>query len=217
MNLDTIIQKHFKFLTALLGLVILGCGAVVLTTLLVRNAVGDAYVSITLAPTNAKITLNGEEYSIGSYVVKSGKYNVKIEAEGFKTKEFSFEAKNGQVAAISEYLENETEGLKYYERSAADMKALKFIHSKEGDDLSNFLAEYKRKTDIIYSLPLDASVPANTVMIRDGSLRDDCNMAFCLVVEGFTIDKDRVSAVISQKGFKPEEYTIIYDYLKEDK
>ena len=216
MNTDKIIEKHFKFLSALLVLVILGCGAVVLTTLLIRNAIGDAYVSITLAPANAKITLNGEEYGTGSYIVKSGKYDVKIEAQGFKTKEFSFEAKNGQVAAISEYLENEAEGLKYYERSAIDMKALKFIRSKEGDELSSFLAEYKRKTDIIYELPFDASVPANKVTIRDGSLRDDCDMAFCLVVEGFTIDKDRVQAVISQKGYKPEDYMIIYDYLKED-
>ena len=214
MKTGDIISKHFKLLVFILAAIIVGSIGIIFAIIAGRNAINGAYVSITVAPTTAKITLNGEEYHVGTHKIERGKYDVKVEADGFKSKEFSIDVKDGKTAAISTYLVHEIEGLKYYERSAAEMETLKFVEHSEPGELKSFLEEYDKKIGIKYILPLDASSGGSEAVIQNGSGHEKCDMAFCLVVSGKTIDAAKVRAVIANKGYNASDYKIIFD--KED-
>ena len=214
MNTGDIIDKHFKLIAVILGAVVVGCVAIMVSIAMGRNAVNGAYVSITVAPTTATVTLSGTEYHVGTHKMEPGKYDVKVEAEGFKPKEFSIDVKDGKTTSISTYLLHKVDGLGYYEKNAAEMEALKYIDHSEPGELKSFLEGYQKKMDIIYILPLRVvSIPTQAV-ISDGSTHDDCDRAFCLLVTGSSIDEAKIRAAISDKGFEPSDYKIIYD--KED-
>ena len=227
MNFEDFIDKNFKFLVTLLGLVLLGCAAAIITMLIISSAMKKAYVSITVAPMTAKVTIDDKEYLVGTHELASGKHKVRIEADGFQAKEFTFEAEKGHVASIETYLVHETEGLSYYEKSAEDMKILKYVDYDDESELHKFLEEFNKKREIIYSLPFDASYEDTSfnynlfkghikVTIEDGTNMDACDMALCLVASGYAINQDKVLEVIREKGFDPANYKIIYNYYKEE-
>ncbi|MBR0134060.1 PEGA domain-containing protein [Candidatus Saccharibacteria bacterium] len=219
MNLEKFVDKNFKFLVALMCCVLLGCIAAIITMLIIGDSMRHAYVSITVAPTTAKVTLNGKEYRTGSYAIEPGEYNVKIEAEGFETKEFKIKAEKSRLASVETYLLNKEEGLAYFERSANDMSVLKYIYSKDFVELNDFMEQYQKKYEIVYYLPFNADASdavEDKVKIEDGSNRKDCDMALCLVASGYNIDKAKVEESIRTNGFKPEDYKIIYNYYKEE-
>lgn len=214
------VDKHYK--PIFIGSILIGIGFIlwVVITAISLELNKNTYLTLGFAPTEAILTVNGKDYRTGTYEFEPGKYTGELHYDGFNTKTIEINVKNRQVATITEYLVNKEQGMAYYEKHAADIEVLRHIENDE--NVKNFLASYDQKHSIMKLLPLDASFDNRaasgfpgqdlvSVKIKDGTMHKKCQGTLCLVVVGKKINDNKVKSVLSEKGYKIEDYEVIYE------
>ena len=192
----------------------------VLITAFTLKADKGTYLSLSFAPTQAVLTIDGTDYRTGTYEFEPGKYTGELHCEGFTSKNVEIDVKNKEVTMVSDYLVNKEEGLIYFEKHAADIEVLRSISNDE--EVSNFLTSYDQKISLMGYLPLDASFDNRAatgfpkqdlvvVTIKNGNTHKKCEGTLCLVVIGKKINNDKVKSVLLEKGYKIENYEVIYE------
>jgi hypothetical protein len=218
-------DKHYKlFIGAIIGVIILCVGAIIIVPI-VRAINRPTILELAIAPTTAKIELNGVEYQNGTHRVEPGEYNIKITKDGFVSKEATITVPKYEQTHFSAYILNKEESYAYFERSAADIEVLRQINTDNDDGLKAFLDEYDKKIKIKEILPINATYNLNEgikgaanylveVFITDGSTHPECHHAFCLRVIGDRKKDNRkahVKEMLKINGYNYEDYEVIYD------
>ena len=151
MNHD-FIYKHKKKILVLGVLVILVILAVSIVSI-VENALNSVTLSITVAPTEAKVLLNGKEYSSeGEHKIKPGEYNVEIRADGFISKFEDFTVKEGDTKTIMLFLEPEDGNPNWFYDNPRDSLIVGAVKDAYTLDAINQLRE---ENPILNDLPID--------------------------------------------------------------
>lgn len=219
-NFGVFLSRHYRGIMISVAGVIAVCILVVIILLVSNVARPKTFLQINVAPGNALIEVNGQEYHNGIYEIAPGTYSAEISAEGFESKTQSVTVQKGETAKISTYLLNEDDGMNYYLSSAGDIEILRGIEDQEAKD---FLARYDQMVSIREKFPIDASynVPEEGLnysqTVSDGSSRPECEMAFCLLVTGYGQPNDEVvDDALSDAGYDMEDYQVVYDFKSED-
>lgn len=220
MSIVKTFDEHSKaFIRSVVGLILLSIILIIVVPM-IRQSQKATMLEITVAPTSAIIEISGKEYRNGTYAIEPGEYEVKISRDGFDSKEQHLTIKAHELTTFRTFLIHRTEGLKYYERSAADLAALRLNVSDA--EVNAFLADYDERLKIKDILPINASYNLKDtnpsfgnymilIKIDDGSTNPKCQLAFCLVVTGDERNEARVRERLAAYGFNYADYEIIYE------
>lgn len=214
------VDKHYRPIFIVSVLIGIGFILWVIITAISLKVNKNTYLTLSFAPTDATLTINGTDYRTGTYEFKPGKYTGELHYEGFNTKTIEVDVKSREVTTVTEYLVNKELGMVYYEKHAADIEVLR--HISDDKDVNSFLASYDQKHSLMKFLPLDASFDNRaasgfpgqdlvSVKIKDGTMHKKCEGTLCLVVVGKKIDNNKVKSVLLEKGYKIENYEVIYE------
>lgn len=219
-NLGSLLSKHFRPIMLSVGVIIVISIIIIIALIIQNNQPSKTYLTIGVAPSEATILINGQEYHNGSYEFKPGTYEALISADGFTPKTLSLEVKNHETTPFATYLFNEQEGLAYFEKSAADLAILATLSDPE---IKEFMNAYNQKITIRDHLPLDATydlsaqsgTPGNDLYkqtISDGSTDPRCSRAFCLLASGYRLNENALREAVENLGYNFNDYEVINDF-----
>ena len=201
---------------------------------LIWNATKTATVNFSIAPIDAKITLNGQDdYKNGTYKLHPGNYEVTVSRDGLESKTFDLELKSGYVTSLAAFLIGENNNFEFYElkdnyasfqklseiASAGNNQTTDQDTSAEGfiAKLTEKIAELQSFTTIHHSkYKLDPDSPSGESMelditIRNGSQSGQCKTSTCFeALMVLTDDKTLVKNLLQEKGIEADDYEIIY-------
>ena len=224
-RLNDFINRHYKATVTVLIVSSIIFAIITIVFFLMNHGIintGATYISINVAPADAKIIIDGNEYRNGVYEFSPGTHNVQISSDGFSSKETTITAIANRTATLTEYLQSETDGLDIYERSAYEIDILSHIDSPE---TNSFVKDYEHKTAISEILPLkidfktaESETGKSYYMdaeITDGSYDVKCKYAFCLKINGYLDGQESMKTAIAQslkeKGYDFSSYHVIYE------
>jgi hypothetical protein len=212
------VDRNFKkILFFLIALIAVSVITILLFLIIpgIKGAKKTTLLSVNLAPGDATLTIDGIDYHTGVHELAPGKYFGSIHKEGFDTKDIEFELKANETTAIYDYILSESEGFSYFEKSKIDISVLENI--EDDKEVSKFLANYAKKTDIIKSLPIllnyydSETASLITGQITDGSNDPRCDYAFCLKVDKNKNYEWRAREVVKDAGYKYDDYRVLYE------
>ena len=169
------ITAHFRGVVIILSIIVIICvGALIaLPFLAYRPKISS--IEISVAPSFAKIEINGQTYTNGVHEFEPGEYEATISADGFESKKVKVTVEKEKSAKLSDYLLNTEEGLAYFERSEADLRSLEAVDKAE---VKEFLDDYSKKVSIREVLPIDASYDMAAALGLPGqNIRVSMNLA----------------------------------------
>lgn len=199
---------------AIIGGVIFAILTVVSVVMIVLDAKYSATLEILVAPSAAKITVDGKEYKNGTYKMEPGEVTVKITMDGFITKELPALLTRGGTTKLYTYLIPENESMDWYLEHPEEQMLLNTIGDARAAAAS---AEYLTENPIVKVLPLIyANYDENwnyTEYRVDGGDFEECEREFCLRVTDTTGGNyEAALELIRENGFSPEDYEIVYQY-----
>ena len=216
--------KHSKIIAIFSIVAILVCIISIVVTFINKYLSRKTYLTLQFAPSSATLEIDNTDYSFrnGSYEMKPGHYSGVIKADNFKTKEISFEIKPHQTNTIIDYLVHATEGLKYFEKNAADISTLRQIQND--DSITSFINEYNHKASIFDILPLEDSWSGSPgtdedhimyyLKITNGNNNPNCLGTLCLQTAGIKDDRYRLQEFLNQKGYNINDYEVFYEFSR---
>lgn len=214
-------DKHYKLCIGVIVGIIVLCIGIIFIVPIVREKQKPTILEISIAPTTAKIEIDGKTYNNGTYAFEPGSYSAHITQDGFEEKDVSFDIIEQGRNLLTAYIINKNEGLPYFERDAADIEALRLSYDKD-EKVRNFIDSYDKKLKIREILPINASYDlkdSNPGMgsymifmnIADGSNHGKCHHAFCLLVTGDRKNEKRIREMLDINGYKYDDYEVIYE------
>lgn len=208
--------KQHKLVSALLAINILV--VLVAVIVIIYNSAKTAVIDIYVAPSSAKIEINGSTYdNFASYNVLPGEYHMKISMEGMQTKEYDFTLYDNGLEKIKTYLVGENGGFEYYVNNPDEEMILAdtVTNSAEDAKAKKFVEEYTHVAGILGELPLeyyDRSDPKSPIGVyveqKEGSCED---AVVCLVVYGGEQNREIVNELIKNAGYNPSDYKITFE------
>ncbi len=201
---------------------------------LIWNATKTATVNFSVAPIDAKITLNGQgDYQNGTYKLHPGNYEATISRDGLEAKTFNLELKSGYVTTLAAFLTGENGSLEFYELkdNIASYQKLTEIASAGNNQTTDhdtsaegFIEKFSEKNAVLQSFTtihhseyeLDPESPSGQSMkfditIRNGKQSDQCKTSTCFeALMVLTDDKTLVKNLLQEKGIEADDYEIVY-------
>lgn len=196
----------------------------------VNNALKTSVLNFNVTPLDAKILVNGREYEDGSYRVMPGKYEVEISHEGMVTKTFNVELGGEDIVNIVTYLVGEDGGFEFYELrdnygSYVELSEIASAENNVTTDKDTSAEEFVAMMEKDLAVYTSGVLPINysrydfeengRKLIEDVTIRKgqsgECAKTLCIeALMLFTDDKNAIMAQLADKGFKVEDYEIIY-------
>ena len=200
------------------------CLVIILALIITGNinaSTGRTFLSLNVAPVDAKIVIDGKEYANGVYELPAGEYSAEISKDGFEKKNANIKVNGGTTTVYYDYILNKKEGLDYFKRNATDIAILSRVNNEE---VEAFVNTYNQQKAVLDKLPLkkmvnmnagNARINAADVVVADGTNESSCEMAYCLLVrsDGKNINaiKKAAKEMLSEKGFDLNNYEVVYD------
>ena len=200
------------------------CLVIILALIITGNinaSTGRTFLSLNVAPVDAKIVIDGKEYANGVYELPAGEYSAEISKDGFEKKNANIKVNGGTTTVYYDYILNKEEGLDYFKRNATDIAILSHVNNEE---VEAFVNTYNQQKAVLDKLPLkkmvnmnagNARINAADVVVADGTNESSCEMAYCLLVrsDGNNINaiKKAAKEMLSEKGFDLNNYEVVYD------
>lgn len=206
--------KIRKLLIVCGGMVVLIVAAILLIFVVNRNSIGMAELKILVAPTIARIEVDGKEYKNGTHKMAPGEVKIMVSCDGFETEEKSIVLTAGQMTEFYTYLIPLDGDYSWYSKNEDNEMLLNTI----GDAMATSESKkYSEMNPIIRDLPI---IYANydekwnyTEFRIDGGVFEDCTRAFCVKITDTTGGNyDHALKLIKEKGYNPEDYEILYEY-----
>lgn len=202
-----------------IAIVAIVCGFILIITLFIINQIRNSTIEILVAPTFAKVEINGKTYSSEKTIKTSPKDEdlvAIISADGFETKEIIFKAEKNQTSYIYAALNHEEDGEQWYLNQDAK-EYDRYVTVEE--TIFNLASElYGKKYPITSILPyIDYE---HDYRIDYGDY-EGCEDGFCLQITDNSGDNhERALQYIRDHGFNPDDYQIAYknilQYEKKD-
>ena len=200
------------------------CLVIILALIITGNinaSTGRTFLSLNVAPVDAKIVIDGKEYANGVYELPAGEYSAEISKDGFEKKNANIKVNGGTTTVYYDYILNKKEGPDYFKRNATDIAILSHVNNEE---VEAFVNTYNQQKAVLDKLPLkkmvnmnagNARINAADVVVADGTNESSCEMAYCLLVrsDGNNINaiKKAAKEMLSEKGFDLNNYEVVYD------
>lgn len=169
-------------------------------------------IEIRIAPASATINIDGKTYQNGKFRIPTGNHNIKIEKDGFTTKEYSFDT--ATTDKLFDYLVESNGSYDWYLNHNDDALLLTSIGDYESTLKSE---EYNSRYPVVKILPIiyahyDEEYNYTEYRVDGGSF-PDCASDFCLKITDTTGGNyDSALQKIKDSGFNPDDYQILYEY-----
>lgn len=186
------------------------CSFILIIVLFIINQIRNSTIEILVAPTFAKIEINGKTYSSEKTIKTSPKDEdlvAIISADGFETKEIIFKAEKNQTSYIYAALNHEEDGEQWYLNQKDTKEYDRYVMVEEA--IFNLASElYGKKYPITSILPyIDYE---HDYRIDYGDY-EGCEDGFCLQITDNSGDNhERALQYIRDHGFNPDDYQIAY-------
>lgn len=208
--------KYARLITIISLIGILFCIILIVIVSISKEHSKNTYLTLQFAPSHAILTLDsGTELRTGTYEFQPGHYTGTITADNFTPKVIEFEVTPRETTSVTDYIVHSSEGLPYFEKSAANISTLRLI---DDTDIKSFLEAYDYKTSIYDQLPFYANwlkypddYPTYTVKIVDGRDDSSCHGTLCLLAIGPKYNQDEIAKTLLEKGYDINNYEIIYE------
>lgn len=206
-------KKHKNLLYIIIG--IAAIVIVVLVGFLIYKLKYSAKLDLLVAPREAEILIDGKVYKNGVYDFEPGEVEIKVSMEGFESKETKLNLESNTTTMYYTYLMPIDGSFEWYLNHEEDMMLLNTIGDAEANaDARNYLEKYP----IVEVLPIiyaDYDEKWDYTEFRvDGGKFDSCKETFCLKITDTTGgNKENAIKLISERGFNPDDYEIIYEYV----
>lgn len=173
-----------------------------------------ATVNILLAPSFAKVNIDGKEYQSGTERINSYAGKVTVSANGFQSKELEVNLEGGKTTDLYVYLVPNDGNMNWYDERPSERQILSAI----GDSFAIIQSEnYHTAHPIIDILPISvAEVNEVTQEILhdyriDYGEFEGCETDFCLKITDHTgRDYENALQYIRDHNYNPDDYQIIY-------
>ena len=177
----------------------------------------NAHLAINVAPADATIVINDQQYSNGVFDnMLPGHYNVIISKPGFETKTVEIDLKSDEVVYLNEYLVQPDWNFEYYETDLESLLSLReYADSHEDAKVKAFLENYDKKSVIRDILPLEykEELTGDYYKIADMEKNYSCSRNYCIIIESSSdIYYELALSVLRNHGYNPDDYEIVYYY-----
>ena len=188
---------------------------ILITTTLVIIALSiqmTTEIEIKVTPISATVLIDDKSYENGKFRISSGEHQIKIEKDGFITKEYNFNTNT--TDKLYDYLLESDGSYNWYLTHKEDALLLTSI----GDYESKLASEaYNSKHPIIDKLPIIyANYDENynyTEYRIDGGSFTGCDTDFCLKITDTTGNNyEAAKQKIRDAGFNPDDFQILYEF-----
>ncbi len=180
----------------------------------------SATLRILVAPTYATVEIDGRTYETDStHKFYPGTYTAKISAPGFETQEFPLALIGGEETPLYTYLLPSDGNMDIYENDETESRRLEMVGDAIADHgTTNFFAQYPVTNLLPYSTEsLDDYGDPHGFRIDYGEY-DDCQTDFCLKVTSYESNcLELARDYLSENGFNPDDYQILYDFIPVEK
>lgn len=173
-----------------------------------------ATVNILLAPSFAKVEINGKTYDSGTERINAYSGKVTVSADGFQSKELDVNLASREITDLYVYLVPNDGNMNWYDERPAERQILSAI----GDSFAIIQSEnFHTAHPIIDILPISVAEvdPKTQTILHDYRIDygefTGCETDFCLKITDHT-GKDHENALqyLRDRGYNPEDYQILY-------
>ena len=226
------IKTFFRNKIVLFILVLDFCFVVSIIVLKVMMSDGSSIINLNIVPTSASISINGQSgYSNGEYRFAPGDYVIVASYDGMNTKTINVKLDSDSIVNASTFLSSGKD-FDYYKlkKNYSDFLALSGIAAKGSnttidDDHSaeEFIAEFKKAYNLyMKELPIEyfenAEIEGKITKTKEITIRinkdEECKKTLCLKVLMLnTKDEGFANSLLTEKGFKLEDYEIYYEFF----
>ena len=201
----------------------------------IKDAGRLAFLDVLVAPVDATVMINGEEYRNAVYEMEPGHYTATVAKDGFKTVTAEFDLGKDKTAGLYLYLEPSDGNWNYYEqaKNQASLEALLRLNNYNSDgaawwppvqviqekDAAKKLAErYKVKSILPVNVSLCGDVATrmtcNAIKV-EYKYSKKCNDSLCLVISGRSreLPAEALSEIrekFATGGFSFDDYQYVY-------
>lgn len=233
---DNYIRKIYVSAAVLFAAIIVVVLAVFLVIIpLIKDAARPAYLDVLVAPVDATVAIDGEEYNNAIYEMESGHYAATISKENFKPVTVEFDLKKGETTGLYLYLEPTNGDWGVYEqtKNQASLEALLRLDNYNSDGETWWpeikpVQEKDGAKKITEKYKVKSILPMNVSLCGETATRMTCNAIkveykyakkcgdkICLVISGRSkeLPEDALSEIRSkfaQGGFDFDSYKYIY-------
>ena len=178
------------------------------------NAKYSATLDILVAPSMAKVKVNGKEYKNGTYRMEPGELTAEIVMEGFESKTIPVNLVAGNTTKLYTYLLPADGSYEWYLEHPEEQMLLNTIGDARAAEEGRVYAAANPIVEVLPIVVAKYDEKWNYTEYRvDGGDFDECEKEFCLRITDTTGGNyEAALASIREKGFKPEDYEIIYQY-----
>ncbi len=202
---------------------------VAIIAFMIIGAMRTSILVLNITPVDAKILVNGKEYSNGTYSFKSGEYEIVISHEALETKSLSINLESGHNLTVATFLKPESNDFAYYtlKGNFDSFSKLEEIASSNNNltydsdhSAETFISSFRKKYDaLLEALPIEHQEYTNTVdgreLTKDITIKmnsdAECKTFVCLKALMLGTDnQSMVKSLMLEKGLKAEDYEIYY-------
>jgi len=189
--------------------------AIVLVGFIVNHFSKGAELILAIAPSTARVELDGRKISSGCSRIRPGAHELIISGEELESKTINFEISRGQTYSLLVYITS-GDDFSYYLKNADEIDRLALVAD---DAAKEFILNYRKAEGILSLLPL---VVANDDASESSTLSrgEECERSYCLEIVDENADmKNQMLKKIKELGYDPEDYEIKYerrDSVEED-
>ena len=194
-----------------------------------------AFLDVLVAPVDATVTINGEEYRNAVYEMEPGHYTATIAKDGFKPVTAEFDLEKDKTAGLYLYLEPSDGSWAYYEqaKNQASLEALLRLNNYNSDGDAwwppvQVIQEKDAAKKLAERYKVKSILPANVSLCGDVATRMTCNAikveykyskkcddGLCLVISGRSkeLPNEALSEIrekFAEGGFNFDDYRYIY-------
>ena len=185
------------------------CGFVLIIALFIVDRVRNATVEILVAPTFAKVEIDGKTYPSKKTIKttpKDEEFTAIVSADGFETKEITFKVEKNQTSYIYVSLNNKESGEQWYlDQSGEEYDRFVMVEEALLEIASD---DFAKQYPIVTILPYINSEDGYRIDYGD---YDGCEGGFCIQITDNTGENhEKALQYIRDNGFVPDDYQIVY-------
>lgn len=175
---------------------------------IIRNNTNTATIDILVAPTTAKVKIDGREYGgVGEYEIHPGEYTAEISAEGFVARTVGFVAKDGETTKIRAYLDPDGGSVSPEDADiGGDIMAMDVMEKMTNLKIENPIIE-KMPIKIDYYTP---DYSKRVWYVISYKVNEDLDSLYLTVTDYTGGNYERALDELKARGYDPSGYEVKY-------